>query len=199
MATAVLADSTRALQGTNRGSRPAMEESENDVGSLEKLLLYADEHYLARKLSLGDHLGKNNCYAYLCSYRWTSHRGVHKCLPHDPSILSPRGLPGHSRPGVPRMGTLLLPLLPTISNGTLRTIHLAATPSVNKPAVFIPMIRPLSTSLNCEKCLLARLPGMFRLPKSSYKRRVIVPFINLRICAGLYSTLFLIAEPPRRV
>ncbi|GFV47441.1 hypothetical protein TNCV_4830971 [Trichonephila clavipes] len=36
----------------------AMEESENDVGSLEKLYLYAEEHYLAGKLSLGDHLGK---------------------------------------------------------------------------------------------------------------------------------------------
>ncbi|GFY21770.1 uncharacterized protein TNCV_1169141 [Trichonephila clavipes] len=33
-----------------------------------------------------------------------------------------------------------------------------ATPRVNPPAVFIPMIRPLSNSLNCEKCLLARLP-----------------------------------------
>ncbi|GFX68438.1 uncharacterized protein TNCV_3998701 [Trichonephila clavipes] len=43
-----------------------------------------------------------------------------------------------------------------------------ATRRVDQPAVFIPMIRPLSNSLNCEKCLLARLPGMFRLPKSSY-------------------------------
>ncbi|GFT64844.1 uncharacterized protein TNCV_2256741 [Trichonephila clavipes] len=42
-----------------------------------------------------------------------------------------------------------------------------ATQRVDEPAVFIPMIRPLSNSLNCEKCLLARLPGMFRLPKSS--------------------------------
>ncbi|GFU70084.1 15-hydroxyprostaglandin dehydrogenase [Trichonephila clavipes] len=58
MASAVLADPTRALQGTNRGSGPAMEESKNDVGSLEQLLLYADEHYLAGKLPLGDHLGK---------------------------------------------------------------------------------------------------------------------------------------------
>ncbi|GFV73167.1 15-hydroxyprostaglandin dehydrogenase [Trichonephila clavipes] len=49
MASAVLADLTRALQGTNRGSGPAMEESENDVGSLEQLLLYAEEHYLAGK------------------------------------------------------------------------------------------------------------------------------------------------------
>ncbi|GFV47671.1 transposable element Tc1 transposase [Trichonephila clavipes] len=47
LASAVLADLTRALQGTNRGSEPAMEESENDVGSVEQLLLYADEHYLA--------------------------------------------------------------------------------------------------------------------------------------------------------
>ncbi|GFV19108.1 apoptosis-stimulating of p53 protein 1 [Trichonephila clavipes] len=34
------------------------------------------------------------------------------------------------------------------------------------------MIRSLSNSLNCEKCLLARLPGMFRLPKSSYNRQL---------------------------
>ncbi|GFV74700.1 15-hydroxyprostaglandin dehydrogenase [Trichonephila clavipes] len=46
MESAVLADPTCALQGTNRGSGPAMEESENDVGSLEQLLLYADQHYL---------------------------------------------------------------------------------------------------------------------------------------------------------
>ncbi|GFV85875.1 uncharacterized protein TNCV_1421801 [Trichonephila clavipes] len=58
MAYAVLADPTRALQGTNRGRGPAMEVSENDVGSLEQLLLYADERYLAGKLPLGDHLGK---------------------------------------------------------------------------------------------------------------------------------------------
>ncbi|GFV21034.1 uncharacterized protein TNCV_2280771 [Trichonephila clavipes] len=35
-----------------------MEESENDVGSLEQHLLYADEHYLAGKLALGDQLEK---------------------------------------------------------------------------------------------------------------------------------------------
>ncbi|GFV79908.1 15-hydroxyprostaglandin dehydrogenase [Trichonephila clavipes] len=58
MASAVLADPTRTLQGTNRGSGLAMEESENDVGSLEQLLLYADELYLAGKLLLGDHLVK---------------------------------------------------------------------------------------------------------------------------------------------
>ncbi|GFS53287.1 uncharacterized protein TNCV_3844941 [Trichonephila clavipes] len=58
MASAVLADPTRALHWKNRGSGPAIEESENAVGSLEQLLLYANEHYLAGKLSLGDHLGK---------------------------------------------------------------------------------------------------------------------------------------------
>ncbi|GFU17501.1 uncharacterized protein TNCV_1081411 [Trichonephila clavipes] len=110
------------------------------------------------------------------------------------TILSPRGLPGRSRPGFPRVGTFSCPLLPTISNGTLRTIYLASN-----TALFIPMIRPLSNSLNCEKCLLAQIPGMFRLPKSSYNRRAIVTFMNLRICAGLYSTLFLIVVPPRRV
>ncbi|GFW86744.1 uncharacterized protein TNCV_2808991 [Trichonephila clavipes] len=70
---------------------------------------------------------------------------------------------------------------------------------VDQPAVSIPMIMPLSNWLNCKKCLLARLPGMFLLPMSSYNRRVIVTFMNLRICAGLYSTLFLIVAPPRRV
>ncbi|GFV92988.1 uncharacterized protein TNCV_3427001 [Trichonephila clavipes] len=58
MASAVLADPARALQGTNRWSGQVMEESENDVGNLEQLLLYADEHYLAEKLPLADHLGK---------------------------------------------------------------------------------------------------------------------------------------------
>ncbi|GFV60140.1 15-hydroxyprostaglandin dehydrogenase [Trichonephila clavipes] len=58
MASTVLADPRRALQGTSRVSGPAMEESENDVGSLEQLLLYVDEHYLAEKLPLGDHVGK---------------------------------------------------------------------------------------------------------------------------------------------
>ncbi|GFT17812.1 15-hydroxyprostaglandin dehydrogenase [Trichonephila clavipes] len=58
MASAVLADLTRALLGRNRRSGPAMEESESEVGSLEQLLLYADEQYFARKLPLGDRLVK---------------------------------------------------------------------------------------------------------------------------------------------
>ncbi|GFT06178.1 uncharacterized protein TNCV_1595771 [Trichonephila clavipes] len=74
-----------------------------------------------------------------------------------------------------------------------------ATRHVDQPVVFILMIRPLSNSLNCDKCLLARLPGMFRLPKSSYNRRVIATFKNLRISTGLYSTLSVIVAPPQRV
>ncbi|GFX10666.1 uncharacterized protein TNCV_147081 [Trichonephila clavipes] len=130
----------------------------------------------------------NNCYAYVCSYRRTSHCGVHKCLPHDPSILSHRGLPGRSRPGFPRVGTFSCKLTQQFLTAHSERSTYSETRHVNPPAVFIPMIRPLSNSLNCEKCPLARLPGMFRLPKSSYNRRVIVTFMNLRICAGLYAT-----------
>ncbi|GFU18215.1 15-hydroxyprostaglandin dehydrogenase [Trichonephila clavipes] len=43
MASTVVADPTCALQGTNRGCGLAMEESENDVGSLQQLLLYPNE------------------------------------------------------------------------------------------------------------------------------------------------------------
>ncbi|GFT92824.1 15-hydroxyprostaglandin dehydrogenase [Trichonephila clavipes] len=183
MASAVLADPTRSIQRINRGSGRAMEESENDVGSLEQLLLYVDEHYLAGKLPLGDHLGKvlhgveeyhqhnvgplrrsclcsgvrgsarkgrldlrfasARCLEIVCGtiatpksariVERTSHCGVYKCLPHDPSILSPRGLPGRSRPGFPRVGIFSCPLLPTISNGTLRTIQPASN-TARRPA-----------------------------------------------------------------
>ncbi|GFU99610.1 transposable element Tcb2 transposase [Trichonephila clavipes] len=103
-----------------------------------------------------------------------SHSGVHKCLPHDPSILSPRGLPGRSRPCFPRAW---VPSRVHCSQQFL-TAHSErstwpATRRVDQPAVFIQMIRPLLNSLNCEKCLLARLPGMLRLSKSSYNRRTL--------------------------
>ncbi|GBM51952.1 hypothetical protein AVEN_194249-1 [Araneus ventricosus] len=51
-----------------------------------------------------------------------------------------------------------------------------ATLSVDQPAVFMPMMRPLSNSFNCEKCLLTRLPGILCLLKSSSSRNVIVTF-----------------------
>ncbi|GFV40586.1 uncharacterized protein TNCV_1254801, partial [Trichonephila clavipes] len=54
-------------------------------------------------------------------------------MPHDPSILSPRSPPGRSRPGFLRVGAFSCPLLPTISNGTLRTIHLASN-TARRPA-----------------------------------------------------------------
>ncbi|GFX53264.1 uncharacterized protein TNCV_362581 [Trichonephila clavipes] len=49
------------------------------------------------------------------------------------TMLSPRGFPGRSRPGFPRVGTFLCPLLPTVSNGTLQTIHLASN-TARRPA-----------------------------------------------------------------
>ncbi|GFX42026.1 uncharacterized protein TNCV_353331 [Trichonephila clavipes] len=217
MASAVLADLTRALQGTNRGRWPAMEESENDVGSLEQLLLYADEHYLAGKLPLGDHLGKvihgveeyhqrrlhtrtrlssvpktnrdsslnisfcqsvtfhihlawhhcrrscrcsgvkrsarkgrldlrfasARCLEIVCGTiaTSTSARIIERVTVGSTSacrtILCPRVLPGHSRPGFPRVDTFSCPQLPTISNGTLRTIHLASN-TAHRPACSFP-------------------------------------------------------------
>ncbi|GFX81528.1 uncharacterized protein TNCV_4509341 [Trichonephila clavipes] len=272
MASAVLADPTRALQGTNRGSGPAMEEFENDVGSLEQLLLYADEHYLARKLPLGDHLGRvldgveeyqqrnvGPLRFHASQFKWS---GYHRVMAPQTITSAVRsyqcsGVNGSARKGRLDLrfasarcleivcGTIVTPTSArivervtvgstsachTILRSTLLVVFLVApdpvfltwVPSrvhcsqqfqtahserstwpatwrVDEPAVFIPRIRPLSNSLNCEKCLLARLPGMFRLPKSSYNRRVIVTFMNLRICAGLYSTLFLIVASPRRV
>ncbi|GFU55062.1 uncharacterized protein TNCV_425691 [Trichonephila clavipes] len=289
MASAVSADPTRALQGTNWASGPAMEESENDVRSLEQLLLYADEHYLAGKLPLGDHLEKvlhgveeyhqrnigplsrvlhtrtrlssvsktnrdsslNTTFCQSVTFHidlaWHHCRRSCRCS----------GVEGSARKGrldlrfasarcleivcgtiathtsariVERVTVGCTSACRMILRSTLLVVFLVAldpvfrtwVPSrvhcsqqfltanserstwpeiqrVDQPAVFISMITPLSNSLNCEKCLLARLPGMFRLPKSSYNRRVIVTFMNLRICAGLYSTLFLIVAPPRRV
>ncbi|GFU76068.1 hypothetical protein TNCV_626621 [Trichonephila clavipes] len=58
------------------------------------------------------------------------------------------------------------------------------------PDVFSPL---QNSRLNCEKCLLERLHLALSLSptvESSYNRRVIVTFMNLRICAGLYRTLF---------
>ncbi|GFY10569.1 15-hydroxyprostaglandin dehydrogenase [Trichonephila clavipes] len=168
MASAVLADLTHALQGTNQGNGSAMEESETDVGSLDQLLLYADEHYLAGKLPLGDHLGKvlhwieeyhqrsarkgcldlrfacARCLEIVCGTIATpaSARIVERVTVRSTSacrtILSPRGLPGYSRSGFPRMGTFSSPLLPTISNGTLRTIHLGSNTARRSACSFHP-------------------------------------------------------------
>ncbi|GFU65785.1 uncharacterized protein TNCV_5059191 [Trichonephila clavipes] len=293
-----------------------MEESENDVGILEQFLLYADEHYLAGKLPLGDHLGKvlheveeyhqrNVCRLrfHASQVKWISYhrlcpppRPLHQLCGqcdveqcggncrspgrlHTRTLLSsvPKtnqdsslnttfcqsatlhidlawhhcscscrcsGVKGSARKGhfylrfasercmetvcetiatpksariVERVTVGSTSACRTILRSSLLVVFLVApdpvfrawvpsrvhcsqqfltvdcerstwpaTRRVDQPAVFIPMIMPLSNSLNCEKCLVARLPGMFRLPKSSYNRRVIVTFMNLRICAGLY-------------
>ncbi|GFU05466.1 uncharacterized protein TNCV_3291101 [Trichonephila clavipes] len=276
MASAVLADPTRVLQGTNRGSGLAMEDPENDVGSLEQLLLYTDEHYLAGKLrpfrkvwwELYRSPGRLHTRTRLSSVPKTNRDSslnttfcqfvtFHIVLAWHHCRRSCRcfGVKGSARKGHLDLrfasarcleivcGTIATPpsarivervtvgstsACCTILRSSLLVVFLVApdpvfrawvpsrvhysqqfltvyyerstwpeTRRVDQPAVFIPKIWPLSNSLNCEKCLLARLPGMFRLPKSSYNRRVIVTFMNLRICAGLYSTLFLIVAPPR--
>ncbi|GFW14685.1 15-hydroxyprostaglandin dehydrogenase [Trichonephila clavipes] len=194
MASAVLADPIRALQGTNRESGPAMEESENDVGSLEQLFLYADEHYLARKLPLGEHLGKvlhevqeynqrnvGPLRFHASQLKWT---GYHRLWPSDHytswsawkgrldlRFASARCLEivrgTIATPTSPRIveqvtvgstsacltilrssllvvflvapdpvstrGYLLMSTAPKISNGTLRTIHLASN-TARRPA-----------------------------------------------------------------
>ncbi|GFW70478.1 hypothetical protein TNCV_873991 [Trichonephila clavipes] len=60
------------------------------------------------------------------------------CLPQDPSIISPRGIPGRSRPGFPRVGTFSSQLLPTISNCTLRTIRLTSNTARRSACSFHP-------------------------------------------------------------
>ncbi|GFU86190.1 uncharacterized protein TNCV_368481 [Trichonephila clavipes] len=254
MASAVLADPTRALQGTNWGSGQAVEESENDVGCLEQILLYADEHYLAGKLPLGDHLGKvlheveeyyqrrlhtrtrlssvpktnrdSSLNTTFCQYVTFS---IHLAWHHCRRSCRCSGVKGNVRKGrldfrfaparcleivcgkiatptsacvVERVTVGSTSAYRTILRSSLLVVFLVApdpffrewvpsrvlcseqfltahserstwqaTRCVDQSPVFIPMIRPLSNSLNCEKCLLARLPGMFCLPKSSYNWR----------------------------
>ncbi|GFV02996.1 putative DD41D transposase [Trichonephila clavipes] len=70
MASAVLDDPTRALQGTNRGSGLSMEESENDVGSLEQHLLrscrYSGVKGSARKGRLDLRFASASCQKIVC-------------------------------------------------------------------------------------------------------------------------------------
>ena len=116
-------------------------------------------------------------------------------MPHGPSTICTRGLPGRSRPCSSHLGTFSCPQLPTFSVGTLRTIYLASTIASTKPAVFMPMIRPFSNPFYGEKCLLTRLPGILCFLESTYNRPEIFTFINLPLNAALYDVLFLIAAP----
>ncbi|GFV58462.1 uncharacterized protein TNCV_4036371 [Trichonephila clavipes] len=182
MASGVLADLTRALQGTNRGRRPAIADIENDVGSLEQFLLYTYERYLAEKLPLGDHLGKvvhgaeeyhqRNVGPLRRSCRCSGAKGSARTGRLDLRLAFARCLeivcgtfatPSTARivkrvtvgstsacrtilrssllvdflvtpdPCFYAWGTYSCPLLPTISNGTLRAIHLASN-TVRRPA-----------------------------------------------------------------
>ncbi|GFV58218.1 uncharacterized protein TNCV_3434011 [Trichonephila clavipes] len=277
MASVVLADPTHALQGTNRGSGPAVEESENDVGSLEQLLQYADEHYLAGKLPLGDHLRKAlhgfeeyhqrhlhirtwlssfpkanrdsslnttfcqsgtfhidlawHHYRRSCSCSYVKVSARKGCL--DLRFASARCLeivcgtivtPTSARI-VERVTVGSASACRTILRSSLLVVFLVApdpvfhawvpsrvhysqqfltaqserstwpaTRRIDQPAVFLLMIRPHSNSLNCEKCLLSRLPGMFSLPQSAGNRHVYETWLiqhPLNDC----SALFLIPLP----
>ncbi|GFV34108.1 uncharacterized protein TNCV_3630731 [Trichonephila clavipes] len=176
----ILADPTRALQGTNQGSGLAMEESENDVGSLEQLLLCADEHYLAGKLPrawkgcLDLRFASASCLEIACGTiaTFTSARIVERVNVGSSSacrtILQSSLLVVFLVAPDPEF-RLWVPSRVHCSQQFLTALSVRttwpATRRVDQPAVFIPMLKPLSNSLNCEKCLLAHLLGMFRLPK----------------------------------
>ncbi|GFU60066.1 uncharacterized protein TNCV_3312861 [Trichonephila clavipes] len=227
MASTVLADPTRALQGTNCRSGPAMEESQNDIGSLEQLFLYADQHYLARKLPLGDHVRKvlHGVKAYhqrnvgplrfhASQLKWTGYHRLwtpehytswsarkgrldlrftsERCLeivcgaiatPTTARIVERVNVGSTSACRTTVPSSLLVVFLvtpdPFFRTQVFSHFHCfqqilmvnferstwPVTRRVDQSAVFIPMIMPLSNSLNCEKYFLARLPGMFRLQK----------------------------------
>ncbi|GFU92120.1 uncharacterized protein TNCV_5027081 [Trichonephila clavipes] len=202
-----------------------MEETENDVGSLEQILLYADEHYLAGKLPPGrpfrkrSYMGSKNIInvtlgplRFNASQKWTGYHAVAKSPVLKRVHGKALGFKTASYKGVWKLwnnftsasarivervtvgstsacrtilrsslswsswllqtrfsarGTFSCPLLPS----NFLTAHSErstwpATRSVDKPAVF-PDDQALSNSLNSEKCLLHRLPGMFRLQKFS--------------------------------
>ncbi|GFW61075.1 uncharacterized protein TNCV_4872851 [Trichonephila clavipes] len=171
-----------------------MEESKNDVGCLEQLLLYADEHYLAGKLPLGDHLGK--VLHWVEEYHQRSARkgclelsfASARCLeivcgtiatPTSARIVERDPVGSTSACRMILRSSLLVVFLGTPDPVFYAWVHSRvhcsqqfltahserstwpASRRVDQPAVFIPMIRPLSNSLNCEKCLLARLHACF--------------------------------------
>ncbi|GFX80146.1 uncharacterized protein TNCV_2107921 [Trichonephila clavipes] len=180
MASAVLVDPKRALQGTNRGNGPAMEESEKDVGSLEQLLLRSFRcsgvKGKALKGCLDLRFASARCLEIVCGTIAT---------PTSARIFERVTVGSTSACRTILQSSLLVVFLvapdPVSRAWIPSRVHCSqqfltahyerstwpATRSVDQPAVFIAMIRPVSNSLNCEKCLLARLPGMFRLPKSS--------------------------------
>ncbi|GFV73522.1 hypothetical protein TNCV_1775501 [Trichonephila clavipes] len=121
MASAVLADPTRALQGTNRGSgRPWKSLKMTECGKWRLDLRFASARCL--EIVCGTIATLYVLLVSLNKSLWGP-QGAYRTILRSPP---PRGLPGRSRPGFPRVGTFPCPLLPTISNGTLRMIHLAS-------------------------------------------------------------------------
>ena len=86
-----------------------------------------------------------------------------------------------------------------ISDGTLRTIHLASHTARRPACSFHADDQASLNSLNCEKCLRTRLFGILRFLKSFYNRHAIITFMNLPLNTGLYAVLFLITSPLQRI
>ncbi|GFV81663.1 uncharacterized protein TNCV_1703201 [Trichonephila clavipes] len=238
MRSAILADPTRALQRINRGSGLTVEESENDVGSLETVWgeLYRPPGCLPTRTRLSSvpktnrdsslnttfcqsvtfhidlawHYCRRSCQ---CSgVKVSARKGCldlrfvsARCLeivcgtiatPTSADIIGRVTVGSTSACRTILRSSLLVVFLvvpdPVFGAWVPSRVHCSqqfltahserstwlATRRVDHPSVFIPMIRPLSNSLNCEKCLPVRLPGMFRLPNSSYNRRVAVEAIT---------------------
>ncbi|GFY13451.1 uncharacterized protein TNCV_1803221 [Trichonephila clavipes] len=161
MAFAVLADPTRALQGTNRGSGPAMEESKNDVESLEQLLLpscrCSGVKGSARKGRLDLRSAFARCLEIVCGTiaTPTSARIVERVTVGSTSACRT----------ILRSSLLVVFLVdpdPVFRACVPSRVHCSqqfltthykrstwpATRHIDQPAVFIPMIRPLLNSLN---------------------------------------------------
>lgn len=96
-------------------------------------------------------------------------------------------------PSPPPVDTILCPMLPTYTDGTLQTFDLACNKARQTTRGFHAMIKPFSNYL------LTHLPGILRLLMSSYSRNVIVTFMNFSLCASLYKARFLIAAPAQCV
>ncbi|GFW38283.1 hypothetical protein TNCV_1331361 [Trichonephila clavipes] len=146
--------------GDKSGIWQEMEVSENDVGSLEQLLLYADEPYIAENFAperpfrkgvhgkgawiqdlllqgvwklFAEHLLRLRLLVSLKESQWNS------------QVLAARSIdPLSSRSSwsfqtlFPRVGTFSCHLLPTISKGTLRTINLAYNTARRPACSFLP-------------------------------------------------------------
>ncbi|GFU01689.1 uncharacterized protein TNCV_1522241 [Trichonephila clavipes] len=217
MTSAVLGDPTRALQGTNRGSGTAMEESKNEdsgpaiigygppdhytscAGSEEELYRSPGRLHTRTRLSSVPKTNRDSSLNTTFCQSVTFH--IDLAWHHCKRSCRCSGVKGSTRKGRLDLrfasarcleivcGTIATPTSARIvervtvgSTSACRTIlrssllvvflvlsHVhcsqqfltahserstwAATRCADQPAVFIPMIRPLSNSLKCEKCL----------------------------------------------